>query len=48
MAVAEMVKAVKQSCGTEFCVSVKIRIHKDLRYASDLRMKSYTIKAITD
>ena len=30
-AVADMVKAVKQYCGASFCVSVKIRIHKDLR-----------------
>lgn len=28
--VAEMVRAVKQSLGPEFCVEVKIRIHKDL------------------
>lgn len=28
--VADMVRAVKDRCGAEFCVSVKIRIHKDL------------------
>lgn len=28
--VAEMVRAVKRECGAEFCVEVKIRIHKDL------------------
>ena len=35
--VAEMVKAVKQRCGVDFCVSVKIRIHKDLKYVSSFR-----------
>ncbi|KAI9693579.1 MAG: hypothetical protein M1820_009145 [Bogoriella megaspora] len=34
-AVGEMVRAVKASCGTDFCVSVKIRIHKDLRETVD-------------
>ncbi|KAF2236751.1 tRNA-dihydrouridine synthase-like protein 4-like protein [Viridothelium virens] len=34
-AVAGMVKAVKQLCGPDFCVSVKIRIHKDLRETVD-------------
>lgn len=29
--VAEMVKMVKKVCGKEFCVSVKIRVHKNLR-----------------
>lgn len=28
--VASMVRAVKRGCGPEFCVEVKIRIHKDL------------------
>uniref|UniRef100_A0A060T2F9 tRNA-dihydrouridine synthase n=1 Tax=Blastobotrys adeninivorans TaxID=409370 RepID=A0A060T2F9_BLAAD len=28
--VADMVRAVKETCGKEFCVEVKIRIHKDL------------------
>lgn len=28
--VAAMVRAVKEKCGKEFCVEVKIRIHKDL------------------
>ncbi len=29
--VAEMVKMVKDVCGKEFCVSVKIRVHRNLR-----------------
>jgi len=33
--VAEMVKAVKARCGQDFCVSVKIRIHADLRKTVD-------------
>ncbi|KAI9778908.1 MAG: hypothetical protein M1835_004820 [Candelina submexicana] len=33
--VAEMVRAVKKVCGEEFCVSVKIRVHKDLRETTD-------------
>ena len=30
--VALMVKGAKDRCGKDFCVSVKIRVHKDLRY----------------
>jgi tRNA-dihydrouridine synthase 4 len=30
--VRDMVLAVKERCGKDFCVSVKIRIHHDLRF----------------
>ncbi|KAI9704340.1 MAG: hypothetical protein M1836_007201 [Candelina mexicana] len=33
--VADMVRAVKKGCGKDFCVSVKIRVHKDLRETTD-------------
>ncbi|KZF19777.1 tRNA-dihydrouridine synthase [Xylona heveae TC161] len=33
--VYEMVKAVKERCGRDFCVSVKIRVHADLRETVD-------------
>lgn len=32
--VAAMVRAVKERCGAGFCVSVKIRVHKDIEYGS--------------
>jgi tRNA-dihydrouridine synthase 4 len=32
--VADMIKAVKRACGDGFSMSVKIRVHKDLRFAA--------------
>ena len=29
--VRDMVRAVKAGCGVDFCVSIKIRVHADLR-----------------